>query len=55
MPLWPSNQAGVIIPMAFRFVKEESAHISASNGGARLCINVDDYDSYMFNKRKSRP
>lgn len=32
--------------MTLRFVKEETALLSPTSGGARLYINADDYDSY---------
>jgi hypothetical protein len=43
----------VLIPALIRFVKEEDAFLSPTNGGARLYINMDDYDSYLYKKRKS--
>lgn len=34
------------IPILIRFVKAEDAMLSATNGGARMYMNMDDYDSY---------
>jgi hypothetical protein len=39
-------QMRAFIPILIRFVKAEDAMLSATKGGARLYMNMDDYDSY---------